>query len=95
MATQPTEMEMRLWNQAKRRAEFKKHLILYIIIIGFLWAIWFLTGSPIGGGAPWPVWPALGWGLFLAFNYFAAFHGSVDELTHEEYEKLLRQKGLE
>jgi hypothetical protein len=32
-----------LWRIAKKRAGFKKHLATYIIINGFLWAVWFFT----------------------------------------------------
>jgi 2TM domain len=90
MSSEPTGLEMRLWKLAKKRARFKKHLIIYLIVIGFLWAIWLLTGP--NGGVPWPVWPALAWGLFIAFHYFNTYHGSSEEIVQEEYEKLLKEK---
>jgi len=34
------------------------------------------------------------WGIGLGFNYFNAFHGSGENLTQQEYEKLKREKGL-
>jgi len=34
-----------LWELAKRRAGFKKHLISYLMINAFLWSIWFVSGS--------------------------------------------------
>ena len=41
------------------------HLVVYLSVLAFLVAIWFLT-SPFGYF--WPVWPALGWGLALAIH---------------------------
>jgi hypothetical protein len=41
------------------------HLVVYLSVIGFLVAIWFLT-SPFGYF--WPIWPALGWGLAIAIH---------------------------
>jgi hypothetical protein len=43
-------------------AGFAAHLRVYLAVISLLVAIWALTGM----GHPWPVWPALGWGIGLA-----------------------------
>ncbi|MBI2126284.1 MAG: 2TM domain-containing protein [Thaumarchaeota archaeon] len=47
------------------------HLAIYIIINGFLWALWAL----IGFGFPWPAFPSLGWGIGLAFHFAGAWLG--------------------
>lgn len=47
---------------------FQAHLRVYLVVIGFLVAIWVLTDP---GGYFWPIWPALGWGLFLALHKVA------------------------
>ena len=44
------------------RAEFQAHLRTYLMVMALLVAIWALTGA----GYPWPVWPALGWGIGVA-----------------------------
>jgi len=80
-----------LWKVAKNRAGFKWHLVTYIIINGFFWILWLITDEHQGGGLPWPVWPMLGWGIGLAFNYFHAYHGGEDYLAKKEYEKLKRE----
>jgi hypothetical protein len=82
-----------LWRIAKKRAGFKKHLASYIIVNGFLWAMWFFTeGHHVrewGGDAfPWPVWPSLGWGIGLAFSYYGAYHDDKETDTMKEYQKL-------
>jgi hypothetical protein len=45
----------------RARREFAEHVRTYAVVIGFLIAIWALTGM----GYFWPVWPALGWGIGL------------------------------
>ena len=80
-----------LWRIAKKRADFKKHLASYIIINGFLWALWFFTGRSHDddyNGIPWPIWSTLGWGVGLAFSYFHAYHENRDETIMKEYQKL-------
>lgn len=84
-----------LWRIARKRAEFKKHLYSYIIINGFLWAIWYVTGGRYEGNNwiyAWPIWPTLGWGIGLAFNYVGAYHGSKEDLVEREYQKLKREQ---
>jgi hypothetical protein len=38
---------------ARKRVDFRRHLIVYLIINGMLWLLWLVTGR----GYPWPVWP--------------------------------------
>jgi hypothetical protein len=83
-----------LWRIAKKRAGFKKHLATYIIINGFLWAVWFFTKGSADlddmseGNVPWPAWTSLGWGIGLAFNYYSAFMDNRESDTMKEYQKL-------
>ena len=39
----------------------RDHVRVYLSVIGLLVAIWALTGA----GYFWPVWPMLGWGVFV------------------------------
>jgi len=78
-----------LWKLARKRADFKKHILVYIVINAFLWAVWFFT-TPMG--YIWPIWASLGWGIGLVFNYFDAYHLSTEEMTRKEYEKLKNQQ---
>ena len=52
----------------RRKAGFRKHMWSYIIVIGGLLLINMMTPGPW-----WFQWPALGWGIGLAFNFRAAY----------------------
>jgi hypothetical protein len=52
----------------RRKARFHRHLWSYIIVIGGLLLINAVTPGPW-----WFQWPALGWGIGLAFNFKAAY----------------------
>lgn len=80
-----------LWRMAKKRASFKWSLATYFFVNTFLVAIWYFS-SQRGHAYFWPIWPMLGWGLGLAFQYFAAYHGDRIFSAEEEYEKLKRQQ---
>jgi hypothetical protein len=80
----------RLWKIAMRRAAFKRHLLTYVLVNGFLWFIWW-WGAGNDGGTPWPVYPTAGWGLGLAFSYFNAYGSDKDTLAQKEYERLRNQ----
>ena len=80
-----------LWRIAKKRAGFKRQLAAYIIVNGFLWALWWLTQGRhhfSDGGIPWPIWSTLGWGVGLAFSYYGAFMDTKESDTMKEYRKL-------
>ena len=92
------DKDPQLWRMAQKRAQFKKHLTTYIIINGFFWVIWFIGdfmqfgNEHYGSSYPWPIWPMLGWGIGLAFNYFEAYHGDKNTLADREYEKLKQEQ---
>lgn len=65
--------------RVKKKVEFRAHLASYLVIMGFLLVINLLT-SP---GYLWVVWPALGWGIGLAFHAMEAF-GMIADKDKEE-----------
>ena len=81
----------KLWKLAKRRAEFKKHLLVYIVINIFLWGIWLFSGAKYAGYFPWPAFVTLGWGIGLAFNFIGAYTGYKDSMVENEYNKLVNK----
>lgn len=91
--TTPQGKDPRLWQLAQRRAAFKGHLAMYLIVNVFLWLLWFFSGSKTyGPGLPWPVWPTLGWGIGLAFHYIGAYVNVRPNSVEKEYEKLMNEK---
>ena len=83
-----------MWEIAKRRASFKSHLGVYIVVNCFLWAIWFFTsndGVP-NSKYPWPIWSTLGWGIGLLFHFLGAYVHPKENSAEKEYEKLMRNK---
>lgn len=87
-----------LWEVAKKRTQFKKSLVSYLIVIPFLWAIWFFTDYSHGKNydftngfpyrIPWPVWAMIGWGISLAFKFADAYVLNTKQSIENEYEKL-------
>jgi len=85
------ERDKQLWRIAKKRAGFKKQLASYIIVNGFLWALWWITqgrDDVDDGGMPWPIWSTLGWGIGLAYSYYSAYHDNREDDTMKEFQKL-------
>jgi hypothetical protein len=84
------QKDEKLWRIAKKRAGFQRSLVSYFIVNVLLWAIWFFTRSNYENESqfPWPVWPMLGWGIGLFFQYFEAYGGDKNNLAEKEYDKL-------
>ena len=90
--TNTQQRDERLWKLAKRRVEFKKHLITYVIINAFLWFLWLFSGAKYGSSfMPWPAFVSIGWGIGLTFSYIGAYSGFKDLLTEKEYNKLINK----
>jgi len=88
------QRDERLWKIAKKRADFQRSLASFFIVIAFLWAIWWFTAGRHNNntGMPWPIWPMLGWGIGLFFQYLNAYGGDKKDLVEKEYEKLKNQQ---
>lgn len=85
------EKDAALWEIAKKRANFKKSFLTYVIINIFLWCIWFFNGSFFrwsNSNWPWPLWVTLGWGLGIAFQYRDAYLAPKSNAVQKEYDKL-------
>jgi 2TM domain len=82
-----------LWKVAKKRAGFKYHLFIYLIVNIFFWTLWYINFRNNNilpeerGIFPWPVWLMFGWGIGVLFNYLGAYK-STGYLAEREYQKL-------
>lgn len=84
-----TLSDSQLHELARKRVDFRAHLVVYFVINAFLWGIWFITGQ----GYPWPIWPTVGWGIGVIFHYLFDYRPSRYLSEEEEFQKLKRQMG--
>lgn len=80
-----------LWEIAKKRASFKSHLLTYLVVNGFLWALWAIRGNE-HSDIPWPIWPTLGWGIGIVMHYLSAYVFPKENSVEKEFEKLKREQ---
>jgi len=99
--TPPEGKDPVLWEIARKRASFKSHALTYVIVNLFFWGIWYFTSNgdhdvDIEGwklhNYPWPIWPALGWGIGLAFHFAEAYIFPKTNSVEREYEKLKNEQ---
>ncbi|HPH36463.1 MAG TPA: 2TM domain-containing protein [Sediminibacterium sp.] len=76
-----------LWQIAKERVGFRWSLLSYVFVNLFLIGIWYF-GSKGNLDHFWPIWPILGWGIGLVFQYLKAYHGNKVNNVEKEYQKL-------
>lgn len=81
----PTDSQ--LHELARKRVDFRRHLVVYFIVIGVFWLIWYVTG----GGYLWPVWPMAGWGIGVIFHYVFDYRSSRLLSEEEEYRRLKKE----
>lgn len=75
-----------LWELAQKRTGFKWSLMAYIFVNAFLVNTWFFTSGSYNNF--WPIWPIMGWGIGLLFQYLHAYHSNNIFSAEHEYEKL-------
>jgi hypothetical protein len=71
------------FKRIKERRDFQGHLVTYLVVNAFLWAIWAMTSGL--GGYPWPAWISLGWGIGVVLNWWNVTRRpiSADEVEQE------------
>jgi hypothetical protein len=71
-------------SRLKQKKAFRTHLFSFIVVNAMLWIIWLVIGISAQGSAwfPWPIFPTLGWGVGLAFNWRSAY-GPVPRPVNE------------
>lgn len=74
--------DKKLYEQAKRRVQFKESLLGFILANVICWAIYFLTDK---SGSWWPLWVTFGTGIFLVGSFI---HASSLYSVDNEYERL-------
>lgn len=87
------QRDEKLWQLARRRADFQDSLIGYVVITGVCWVIWYFTAGRRGFNSytAWPVWVMLGLGIGLVSKFIKAYKTDKETLAEREYEKLKNQ----
>lgn len=85
MAVKDEKLE-RARQVARRKMDFLRHAIIYLVVM----AVLAIINNVTGGGYQWWLWPALGWGIGVVAHFLSAFLYSGGSL-----EKRLVQKELE
>ncbi len=81
--------EENLRKVARERVEFKRHLVVYVVIIGILGLINLFTSRHF----PWFLFPAGGWGIGIIFHFLAAYGSLGGAMSVEkEYQKLKKKQ---
>ena len=87
------QRDEKLWQIAKRRANFQDSLVGFVIVSAICWAVWFFTSGRDGfHGTPWPLWVMFGLGIGLVMKFIRAYKTDKDTLTEREYEKLKKKQ---
>jgi uncharacterized membrane protein len=71
----------------RRKSEFRKHLLTYVLVNLGLVVIWFFTTR---GQFFWPIFPILGWGVGLAFHAYDVYSRGPSE---ERIQQEMRRQG--
>jgi len=60
-------------DRLKKQADVKLHVMIYLLVNGFLVVIWWMTGVTFF----WPIFPIFGWGIGVAANWWDAYLRAV------------------
>ena len=67
----------------KKRRDFRTHLLVFLLVNGFLTAIWAVKDLH---GFFWPIFPIAGWGIGLVMNAWDVYWRrdiTEDDIQHE------------
>ncbi len=95
--------DTRLWNIARKRAAFKRHLTSYVLVNAVLWAFWLFNYLSHSVGQfnihlnyqiPWPAYVSFFWGIGLLFDFHESYYSSKGDMVEREYQKLKNKNNL-
>lgn len=70
----------------KKRRDFYGHVLVYVLVNGFLTAIWAVTNA---GGFFWPIFPMLGWGIAVVLNAWDVYR--VDAFSEVQIQREIQR----
>jgi hypothetical protein len=85
------ELRERAIIRLKKRHDFYGHLLIFLLVNGFLVLIWAMTSD---GGFFWPVFPIVGWGIGVVMNAWDVYVGEDfdEEQIQREIEHLQHRR---
>ncbi len=86
--TSDDDLRARAEVRVKAREDFRIHLLIYVLVNGFLWAIWFTTDRT--AGVPWPAFASIGWGIGLVAHWWTVY-GVNDARREAEIQREMRR----
>jgi hypothetical protein len=78
----PDDVRQRAIVRLKKKRDFLRHVVVYVLVNSFLVVIWSVTGS----GFFWPVFPIVAWGIGLLMNGWDVWRPSdftEDQISRE------------
>jgi hypothetical protein len=80
-ATAEDELRLKAITQLRKRADFRTHVFIFVLVNSLLVVVWAVTGAPFF----WPIFPILGWGVGLAANAWDVYR--PDPVTEERVQR--------
>ncbi|GAA4790790.1 hypothetical protein GCM10023200_27340 [Actinomycetospora chlora] len=75
------ELRQRAVTRLRKRADFRTHVLVYVLVNSMLVVIWAITGADLF----WPIFPILGWGVGLAANAWDVYR--PDPVTEDRIQQ--------
>jgi len=85
--TEEEKIRRRVEKRLKEQADFRVHMVIFLMVNLLLWLIWLLAG----GGFPWPLIVTFGWGIGVVAHYmdYNQQYGSGAERMEREVQREL------
>jgi hypothetical protein len=71
----------------KNKRSLGEHLVAYLVVNGFLVAVWAITGA----GYFWPIWVIAGWGIGLVLHAWTVLFSRP--ITEDDIQREMRRGG--
>lgn len=88
------EIRSQAIRRLKRRRDFRRNLVAYLLVNAILWAIWALSGAEIDDTVPWPTWISGIWGALLLLDAWKVYgeHAITERDIEQEMARMGRRQ---
>jgi hypothetical protein len=89
-SSQDVVLRERAIKRLRKRRDFYRHVLAYVLVNGFLVVIWAVAGAP---DTFWPIFPMVGWGIGVIMNAWDVYRDDeVDEVSIEQELRRLQKR---